>query len=149
MFAVRWLQGPPLTGAEIRLFDRSTGERKTLIRGASHAEYVEPGFLVVASGDTLRAVRFNADTYEVLSDPVAVIEGVAATSYGASAFATTKNGSLIYLPGRVTPVGSGGGRTLAWVTRQGRMDPIKAAPPTRLLQPEALARQPPPGDRHT
>ena len=53
-----------------------TGQRKTLIRGGSDAQYVETGHLIFAAAGALRAVRFDPVRLEVLGDPVTVVEHV-------------------------------------------------------------------------
>ena len=64
----------PIENAQVAVLDLTTGRRKTLIRGGSQAEYVEPGYLVYAVAGTLRAVRFDPVKLEVLGDPVPVVE---------------------------------------------------------------------------
>jgi serine/threonine-protein kinase len=124
--------------AQIAVLDLRTGQRKTLIRGGSHAEYVDAsigsgrnssgqgGYIVYAVSGTLRAVRFDLATLEVTSDPVPVAEAVAMSPTGAANYAVSKTGTLVYVPG-----GAGGvvaPRSLLWVTRQGREEPTKAPP---------------------
>jgi len=47
----------PIENAQVAVLDLTTGKRKTLIRGGSQADYVEPGYLVYAVVGALRAVR--------------------------------------------------------------------------------------------
>jgi eukaryotic-like serine/threonine-protein kinase len=113
--------------AQIAALDLKTGQRKILLRGGSSAEYVETGHLVYASGGTLRAVRFDPVRLEVLSDPVPVTEQVMTSGTGAANFAVSRNGTLVYVPGTAGPVllGAGALRSLAWMSRQGREEPLK------------------------
>ena len=127
----------------VAVLDLKTGQRKTLIRGGSHAEYVdpsassgqsrstgsEPGYIVYAAGDALRAVRFDLARLEVMSDPVPVLEQLMTAPTAAADFVISRQGTLAYVPGRA------GGlpfipRSLVWVSRQGREEPIKAPPRT-------------------
>ena len=120
------LQGQPVDNAHIAVLDLKTGQKKTLIRGGSDARYVDTGHLVYAAAGSLRAVRFDLARLEVTSDPVPVIEKVTMSgTTGTADFALSQNGTLVYVPGGV---GGGPLRTLAWVNRQGREEPIKAEP---------------------
>jgi len=126
--------------AQIAVLDLKTGQRKTLVRGGSHAEYVDPspssgqapsadsrqGYLVYAAAGTLRAVRFDLTRLEVLSDPVPVVERVSVVPSGAADFAVSENGTLVYVPGG--PGAQTAARQLVWVDRKGHEEPIKAPP---------------------
>ena len=127
--------------AHVAVLDLKTGQRKTLVRGGSHAEYVDSGHLVYGAAGTLRAVRFDLARLEVVSDPVPVVEQVMAAPTGEANFAVSRGGTLVYVPGglgtqTVTP------RSLVWVNRQGREEPIKAPP-----RAYAVARLSPDGTR--
>ena len=138
--------------AQVAVLDLKTGQRKTLIRGGSQAEYVDPsagsgqaGYLIYAAAGTLRAVRFDPVRLEVLGDPVTVVEHVMMKPTGAANYAVSRQGTLVYVPGGVsvqtTP------RSLVWVDRKGHEEPIKA--PLRAYGPSArIARRYAPGDRH-
>jgi serine/threonine-protein kinase len=126
--------------AQVAVLDLTTGERKILIRGGSHAEYVETGHLVYAAAGTLRAVRFDLQRLEVVSDPVPVVEQVMTVGSGAANFAISRGGTLVFVPGGAG-IATGGLRSLVWVNRQGKEEPIKA--PTRgyavpRLSPDGL-----------
>ncbi len=110
--------------AQVAVLDLKTGQRKTLIRGGSHAEYVESGHLVYAAAGTLRAVRFDLARLEVTGDAVPVVEHVTMGSTGAADFVVSRQGTLVYVPG------SAGGqlRQLVWVDRKGHEAPIPAPP---------------------
>jgi hypothetical protein len=99
--------------AQVAVLDLKTGQRKTLVRGGSHAEYVDSGHLVYAAAGTLRAVRFDLARLEVVSDPVPVVEQVMAAPTGEANFAVSRGGTLVYVPGglgtqTVTPRSSSG-----------------------------------------
>jgi serine/threonine-protein kinase len=120
------MQGQPIDNAQIAVLDLKTGLKKTLIRGGSDARYVDTGHLVYAAAGTLRAVRFDLGRLEVTSDPVPVLENVTMSGItGTANFVLSQNGTLVYVPGSF---GGGLTRSLAWVNRQGREEPIKAAP---------------------
>ncbi len=125
------VQGQPIDNAQIAVLDLKTGQKKTLIRGGSDARYVDTGHLVYAVAGTLRAVRFDLARLEVTSDPVPVVEKVAMSgTTGVADFALSENGTLVYTPGGVAV---GVIRSLAWVNRQGREEPIKASPRAYVL----------------
>ena len=113
--------------AQVAVLDLKTGQRKTLIQDGSDARYVESGHLLYVAAGTLRAVRFDPVTLDVLSNPVPVVDHVMTAQGGAGNFAVSKNGTLIY-------VASGAGpqvwpsRSLVWVDRQGHEEPIPALP---------------------
>jgi eukaryotic-like serine/threonine-protein kinase len=112
--------GPSET-SQVAVLDLKTGQRQTLIRGGSDAEYVEAGYLVYAAAGTLRAVRFDPVGLKVLSDPVPLVEQVMMTAAGAANYAVSRSGTLIYAPAESRPQ-----RSLVWVDRKGREEPIKA-----------------------
>ena len=128
----------PVENAQVAVLDLTTGQRKTLIRGGSQAEYIDPsqgsareGYLVYAVAGTLRAVRFDPVKLEVLSDPVAVLESVKTLWSGAAEFSVSRQGTLVYIPGGGLTAAT---RSLVWVDRQGREEPI-AAPPREYVMP--------------
>jgi serine/threonine-protein kinase len=136
-----------IENARVAVLDLKTGQRKTLVRGGSNAEYVgaptgsgRAGYLVYAAAGTLRAARFDLADLEVLSDPVPVLEHVMASRTGAANFAISRQGALVYVPG-----GEGGLpplRQLVWVDRKGREQPVGAPP-----RPYVMARISPDGTR--
>jgi serine/threonine protein kinase/Tol biopolymer transport system component len=110
-----------VTDRQVAVLDLKTGQRKTVIRSGSQAEYVETGHLIYTDGGALWAVRFDLAMLEVVGDPVPVMDRV--LTLGAADFTISRRGSLVYVP-----VGGGTSRSLVWVTRQGAEEPI-AAPP--------------------
>ena len=117
--------------AQVAVLDLRTGRRKTLVRGGSQAEYVDPsagsgqaGYLVYAGAGTLRAVRFDPERLEVLGDPVTVVDQVMIKPTGAANYAVSRQGTLFYLPGGVSMQMSP--RSLVWVDRKGHEEPINA-----------------------
>ena len=111
--------------SQVAVLDLETGQHKTLIRGGTDAEYVATGHLLYAAGGTLRAVRFDPRRLEVLSDAFPVVEAVMTGPLGAANYSMARNGTLAYVSG-ASAVGVG--RTLVWIDRQGKEEPIKAAP---------------------
>lgn len=119
--------------SQIAVLDLKSGQRKILIRGGSHAEYVETGHLVYAAAGSLRAVRFDLKALEVLSDAVPVVEQVMTVVSGEAQFTVSRTGTLVYVPGSVGGL-QGPQLSLVWVNRQGREEPINA-PPRAYMYP--------------
>ena len=88
--------------------------------------------------DGLWAVPFDLDRLETTGQPLPVVEGVDVTASGRGQFALGGDASLVYVPG----VGAPGARTLVWVDREGREEPV-AMPP----RPYYAARLSPDGTR--
>ena len=126
--------------ATVAVLDLQTGERRHLVRGGSHARYVDTGHLVYAASGTLRAVRFDLEKLQVIGEPLPVVEEVEMTSTGGAQFDVSPSGTLVY----VTRDGSSAPplRSLEWMDRMGRRQPLKA--PSR---PYAAARLSPDGTR--
>jgi eukaryotic-like serine/threonine-protein kinase len=117
-----------IDNAQVAVLDLRTGAQKTLLRGGSQPRYVSSGHLVYGAAGTLRAVPFDLARLEVLGPPVPVETRLLTTPSGSADFDVASDGTLVYVPGAVqTPL-----RTLTWVDRQGREEPIKA--PTRAYQ---------------
>jgi Tol biopolymer transport system component/tRNA A-37 threonylcarbamoyl transferase component Bud32 len=111
--------------SQVAVLDLRTGAQKIVLRGGSHAHYVESGHLVYAAAGTLRAIRFDLKRLETTGTPVPVVPQVVTTAVGAADFDVARDGTLVYLAGG--PQG-GTARTLLWIDRQGREEAIKAPP---------------------
>ncbi len=109
--------------SQIAVLDLDTGEQRVLIEGGTHPRYVS-GYLVYAFNDTLRAVRFDADRLEVLSEPIPVLEGLTTTISGGVNVDVSDNGSLVYQEGGL----QAGANTLVWVDRDGNEELVDAEP---------------------
>lgn len=117
-----------VANAQVAVLDLKTRQHKTLIRGGSQAEYVETGHLVYAVEGALRAVRFDPVRLEVSGDSVPILERVRTLPSGAAEFSLSRQGTLAYVSG------NSGTRSLVWVDRRGREEPI-AAPPRAYVYP--------------
>ena len=125
LFTIAALNGG-LDAAQVVVLDLRSGKRTVLVRGGSHAHYVPSGHLVYAAAGTLRAVAFDLDRLETRGTPVPVIADIATTRFGSVDAAVATNGSLVYLSGGLTVLGTP--RNLVWVDREGRETPIPAEP---------------------
>src|SRR5262249_37453381 len=110
--------------AQIGVLDQ-TGRQTTLIKGASHAEYVQTGHLIYAVTGTLRALRSDLATLALRGDPVPVAEQVQTLATGAANFSVSQNGTLVYVQNSTGAV-TGARRSLVWVTRRGSEQSIPA-----------------------
>jgi len=113
-------------GADLHVFDRTTGASRMLIEDASDGRVLPDGDLIFIRGDDLWAVRFDADRIAVQDTPVRVVQGVRVESGRAVQLAVAANGTLAYV--------SGGGadanqRGLLRVTRAGQQEALR--PPSR------------------
>ena len=102
----------------------STGERRTVLRGASMARYVPTGHLIFAREGFLFAVPFDIKTLETRGSAVPVVENVMGMrSSGVVHAAVASNGLLSYISG--TPQSRES--RMVWRHRDGRSDPLPAA----------------------
>jgi serine/threonine-protein kinase len=112
----------------VAALDLRTGQYKTLLKSASHARYLNPGYLVYLSGGALQAVRFDSGSLEVIGAPVSLGERVLTRANGSAEFAVSSNGTLVFIPDRggesMTP------RSLVWLNRTGEEEATGAPPRT-------------------
>jgi serine/threonine-protein kinase len=112
--------------------DLRTGTQQVLLRGGSHGHYVVSGHLVYVAAGTLRAIPFDLTRLEVHGSSVPVLQRLAIKESGTADFAVATDGTLVYVdaPGAL----AANARTLVWVDRSGKEEPL-AAPPRFYLQP--------------
>jgi serine/threonine-protein kinase len=110
--------------AQIVLQSIRTGERRVVIERGRDARYVPTGHLVYGLDGTLMAVPFRESTLQVSGGAVPLVENVvdADVRSGAVHFSVSDDGSLVYLTGPGDQ-----GSSLAWVTAEGRQQPLPAA----------------------
>ncbi len=126
--------------AQIVAQSLSTGERRVLVNGGRDARYVSTGHLVYALAGALLAAPFDPGGPRVTGGAVPLVESIADSGVvtGAAQFSVAENGSLIYVPlGEVVTIGGflvTTLRTLVWVNREGREEPL-AAPPRGYASP--------------
>ena len=97
-----------------------SGETKELFSG-SNARYLPTGHIIYRLPDSgsLCAIPFNLDRLEVTGGGVPVVERV-------RNYAISDSGTLAYIP--AAPSGAAVRRTLVWVNRAGKEEPLFAAP---------------------
>ena len=123
--------------AQIAIEEIGSGQRKVLVRGGSDGRYLPSGHLVYALGASILAIPFDVKTRETKGGPVPVVESVMrapnpATQTGVAHFAISETGSLAFVPGAGT--GSTGPNVLAFVDREGKVQPI-GLPPQPYVHP--------------
>jgi serine/threonine-protein kinase len=124
----------------VGVLDLETGEEKMLVEGGSNPVYVDSGHIVFARGTTLMAVPFETAELAVTGEPVALIQGVRRAAGGASQFALSTNGTLVYEP----TTGDAAAESLSavvWVGRNGdvverALDDLAANPRDPRLSPD-------------
>jgi serine/threonine-protein kinase len=107
---------------QIEVLRLDTGEQRTLLPGAA-GRLLPTGHLVFLRGGALWAVRFDLDRLDVVGTPALVAEGVRVEVGGAVQYATSDDGTLVYVAGTgvIVPTAN-----LAWVDRSGREELVKA-----------------------
>ena len=130
LFSVTTSTGPTRWDeAQIVVQSLATGERTVVLQGGSDARYVPTGHLVYALESGLFAVAFDVDRLEVQGGPVSVAEGVMRTvgpivGTGTANYGVSDLGTFVYVSGGATLLT----RSLVWVARDGREEPVAAAP---------------------
>ena len=134
LFTITALTGG-IDAAQVAVLDVASGTWKTLIRGASQAQYVPSGHLVYVAGGALWAVGFDLARLETIGAAAVVVPQVVTLPTGVAEFDIARDGTLAYVARGGTRAAP---RTLVWVDRQGREEPI-AAPPRPYADAAALA----------
>jgi eukaryotic-like serine/threonine-protein kinase len=107
--------------ARIGVFSPETGERKVLVEGGTHPLYLRSGYLLYAHDGKILAIRFDAQRLETMGQPFPVLDGVLMSrNTGVANYDVSGNGDLVYVPG----ICDGGARTLVWVDRNGKAEPL-------------------------
>jgi eukaryotic-like serine/threonine-protein kinase len=125
LFTITALDGG-MDAAQVAALDVASGTWKTLVPGASQAQYVSSGHLVYVAGGALWAIAFDPSRVETLGAATVVVPEIVTLSNGTAEFDVARDGTLIY-------VARGGAsvqpRTFVWVDRDGREFPVKGVPP--------------------
>jgi len=119
--------------ARIVLLALDSGQKRVLAEGGTYARYVPTGgpdtpagHLVYWRAGSLFAVPFDLGKLQVTGSASPILEGVFGISpFGHVDFGFSDIGMLAYTPGGPA---SQGASTLAWVDRQGKVEPIPAPP---------------------
>ena len=121
VFTVKTHEAPqPWADARIEAFSFRTRKRSVLITGGTNAHYAD-GRLIYERSGALWAVPFDPVRLQVGGPSVMVLEGVSSSaSYGSADFGVSRDGSLVYVPGRMR----GTDRRLMRVNRTGKREPL-------------------------
>jgi len=109
--------------SEIRSLDLRSGEMTPIVAEGVWPRYLPTGHLVYGTpgGGTMMAARFDPDRMELLSTPIAVMDGLLF-------FSLADDGKLFYSGiGLTGAAGAGPVRQLAWVTRDGEVSAVDPA----------------------
>ena len=103
--------------SRILILEIETGEVRELIPSGNQPRYVSTGHLIYGHGDgALMGVPFDVETLQVTGAPVTLLPSLAVLRGGASQFAVSKTGTLVYLTGGLV---TGASSTPVWVERDG------------------------------
>lgn len=121
--------------SEIATVSLKTGERRSLIQGASMARYVQPGHMLYSRGGVLMSAPVDPDNPKLLGPGIPVLDKIAGEqTSGAVHFAASENGTLAFVTAREGEYDM----RLAWVDRTGKVT-VLAAPPRRYTAPRLSA----------
>jgi serine/threonine-protein kinase len=125
----------------LMLLDRATGERRELAAAVSGADFVDGRIVYADPQGHLFALPFDVSTLKVSGPAIALAERIHAPPVGQAMFSAAFSGALAFLPA-LQGTNPESARSLVWVDRQGREEPI-AAPPRAY----AVTRLSPDGTR--
>jgi eukaryotic-like serine/threonine-protein kinase len=120
-----------LAAAKIAIYDLQTNTSTDLLAGASNGMYVRSGRLVYVAAGTLWAVAFDVDRRTIKGPAVPVLKPLAVAALGAGNVAVSATGTLAYVH---TAGYDPFARTLSWIDRHGKLEPL-GAPPHPYTQP--------------
>ena len=114
--------------SRVLVLEIETGEVREVAPAGNNPRYVSTGHIIYGHGDqALMAVSFDLETLQVTGTPTTLLPNLTVFSGGASQFAVSETGTLIYDAG----IGGGtetGGRTLVEVSLEGVESPIPLSP---------------------
>jgi serine/threonine-protein kinase len=115
--------GAPIS--RIMLYDLRTGELRALLPSGNQPRFVRTGHLLYGKADgSLEAVAFELGALATVGSPVTVLPSMMVYAGGASQFAVSDNGTLVYQ----TVLEAAAERRLVWVSRDGSEEVIEAEP---------------------
>ena len=114
--------GPEVFRVAVRSLD--TGDQRTLIEDGFDARYADSGHIVYGRANTLLAAPFDVERLTITGPSVPVVENAfTVNDSGVAGFSLADDGTLIYLPAEAI-----GARTLTWVDRTGKAEPLPSPP---------------------
>jgi Tol biopolymer transport system component/tRNA A-37 threonylcarbamoyl transferase component Bud32 len=110
---------------DLGVLDLAAGTVKVIVPGAARGWYLSSGHLVYGDQEgKLFAVKFDLQSLEVTSAPVAVLDGIQTTRFALPAVAISASGTMAYLTGGA----SGPSRVIVQVDRAGLEEVIVRKP---------------------
>jgi serine/threonine-protein kinase len=117
-----------LETSQIGLFDLESGEVRTIVPGGNHPRYVNTGHIVYGHADqALMGVPFDLETLEVTGTPVTLLPELTVYSGGASQFAVSASGAIVYDRDTDASRGEGSTRKFVEVALDGTATPLPLA----------------------
>jgi serine/threonine-protein kinase len=130
--------------SRILIFEIETGEMRELVPAGNQPRYVSTGHLIYGHGDgALMGVPFDLETLQTTGTPVTLIPELTVHGSGASMYAVSATGTLVYLTGSADDLA-----TPVWVERNGTASPIDPNWPSHTYDvDESSVALSPTGDR--
>ena len=128
-----------IANAEIALIDLDTKQQKVLLRGGHAARYVATGHVIYAAGGRLHGVSLDLASLAVGGKPFALESIQVAETFGPATanFDVSQTGTLVYVAPTRQRL-----RTLVWVDRKGREQPVRCGRRLLLLSSNLAGRHP-------
>jgi serine/threonine-protein kinase len=126
LFTLRTGDGP-WSDAAIVVQDLASSKRTVLVQGGTDGRVVPSGHLLYSRDDTLFAMPFDEERRVVSGSAVPVQQDILPSVggfTGATQLAISNTGTLAFVPGGR----SGGEHVLAWLDRQGKVQPTNLPP---------------------
>ena len=119
--------------AQIAVYSRRAGASKVLVEGGADARFASTGHLLYVKEGALLAAPFDVEKLEITGGAVGMAADVMQAAYfriqgddtGAAQFSISATGTLVYIPGGVTPAAA---RSVVWVDRTGRSESLPLEP---------------------
>jgi serine/threonine-protein kinase len=120
--------GGTALSSRVLLLEIETGEIREIVPSGNQPWYVSTGHIIYGHGDqALMAVSFDVETLEVTGTPVTLLPNLNVYGGGASQFAVSETGTLIYDAGSDSG-GGGNASTLVQVDMEGVEQPLPLSP---------------------
>jgi serine/threonine-protein kinase len=141
LFTLRSAPTTSWNDADIVVQMLASGERRVVARGGADGRYFLSGHLVYSREGVLLAMPFDLAQMAISGGPIPVVRGVRnepaiggigvrSSVAAATHFSVSLDGLLAYVPGDAEPE-----RSLVWVDRQGREEPVPGAPRRAYVYP--------------
>jgi serine/threonine-protein kinase len=129
LFTVTHTPLPKWDDTEVAVQELANGERRVLLKSAADGRYTASGHVVYLQRGTMMAAPFDLGSLKVTGEGISVVASVMQSANttneffdsGAGQFAISSTGSLLYVPGGISPDPE---RTLVWVSRTGTEEPL-------------------------